>query len=333
MMRKITYALLGVIAVAGFVFGHGTVSPAWAASKPVVVKAVAFLPVNNANVAGFNVFVEKMNKKFKNNIQIKLLGGPEVTPPFQLHEAVKKGVIDMCLTSCGYYPSLLWEAQSAMFINKNYKEIAQTDYFDVMSRLHKDVGLIWLGAGTLNMAFHLYTNLEVKKPKDLAGKKIRVFRPFIPLIKALGAVPINLPMGDIYTAMERGAVDGFVMTHFGFVKDFSWHEVTKYAIDYPVYQGTAIILVNPKRWNEIPADVQGEIIAFKKSTIDPAIHEYYAELSGKDWQLMMDNGVKPIKFSEADGRAFLKLAYDVAWDDVISKSPELAPKLKKMLVK
>lgn len=332
-MRKITYTLLGVIAVAGFVFGHATVSPAWAASKPVVVKAVAFLPVNNANVAGFNIFVENMNEKFKNNIQIKLLGGPEVTPPFQLHEAVKKGVIDMCLTSCGYYPSLLWEAQSAMFINKDYREIAQTNYFDIMSKLHKDVGLIWLGAGTLNMAFHLYTNLEVKKPKDLAGKKIRVFSPFIPLTKALGAVPINLPMGDIYTAMERGAVDGFVMTHFGFVKDFSWHEVTKYVIDYPVYQGTAVILANPKKWNEIPADVQGEIIAFKKSTIDPAIHEYYAELSGKDWQLMMDNGVKPIKFSEADGRAFLKLAYDVAWDDVISKSPELAPKLKKMLVK
>lgn len=332
-MRKITYTLLGVIAVAGFVFGHATLSPAWAASKPVVVKAVAFLPVNNANVAGFNIFVENMNEKFKNNIQIKLLGGPEVTPPFQLHEAVKKGVIDMCLTSCGYYPSLLWEAQSAMFINKDYREIAQTNYFDIMSKLHKDVGLIWLGAGTLNMAFHLYTNLEVKKPKDLAGKKIRVFSPFIPLTKALGAVPINLPMGDIYTAMERGAVDGFVMTHFGFVKDFSWHEVTKYVIDYPVYQGTAVILANPKKWNEIPADVQGEIIAFKKSTIDPAIHEYYAELSGKDWQLMMDNGVKPIKFSEADGRAFLKLAYDVAWDDVISKSPELAPKLKKMLVK
>jgi len=330
-MKKAIITMVTVMVVGLLIFGFA--APTTALAKPVKFKAVAFLPVNNANVAGFNIFIEKVNNKFKNSMQIKLLGGPEVTPPFQLHEAVKKGVIDMCLTSCGYYPSLLWEAQSAMFINKNYREIAQTDYFDIMSGLHKDVGLIWLGAGTLNMAFHLYTNPEVKRPKDFAGKKIRVFRPFIPLVKALGAVPINLPMGDIYTAMERGAVDGFVMTHFGFVKDFSWHEVTKHVIDYPVYQGTAVILVNPKKWNEIPADVQSEIIAFKKSTIDPAIHEYYAELSSKDWQLMMDNGVKPIKFSEADGKAFLNLAYDVAWDDVVNKSPELAPKLKKMLVK
>jgi len=328
-MKNVRYAVIAGVIVVCLALLYAPQCTA----KPVKLKAVAFLPVNNANVAGFNIFVDMMNEKFKDDIQIDLIGGPEVTPPFQLHEAVKSGVIDMCLTSCGYYPSLLWEAQSAMFTNKNFKEIAKTDYFEVMSKLHEDIGLNWLGAGTLNMAFHLYTNPEVKGPKDFAGKKIRVFPPFIPLIKALGAVPINLPMGDIYTAMERGAVDGFVMTHFGFVKDFSWHEVTKHAIDYPVYQGTAIILVNPKTWSQVPESVQKKMIQFKKRKIDPAINKFYEELSDEDWQLMMDKGVKAIKFSDADGKAFLKTAYDAAWDHVNSKSPELGPELKTMLVK
>jgi len=91
--------------------------------------------------------------------------------------------------------------------------------------------------------------------------------------------------------------------------------------------------VRIEKWNEIPSDVQQEIIGFKKSTVDPAIHNYYAQLSDKDWQLMMDKGVKPIKFSQADGEAFLKMAYDAAWDHVIGKSPELGPRLKEMLVK
>jgi TRAP-type C4-dicarboxylate transport system substrate-binding protein len=202
-----------------------------------------------------------------------------------------------------------------------------------MRKLHQDVELIWLGEGTLNMNFYLYTNPQVETPKDLAGKKIRVFPPFIPLINALGAVPINLPMGDIYTAMERGAVDGFVMTHLGFVTDFSWHEVTKHVIDYPLYQAVAVILVNQKKWNQLPPDVQKAIIAFKQGTVDPAISDYYAKLSAESWQLLMDNGVKPIKFPQADGEAFLKMAYDSAWDRVISKSPERGPELKDMLVK
>lgn len=328
-MKKAYYSLFTIMVMVGF-FGEGLAA---SEAKSVKFKAVAFLPVNNANVAGFNIFIKKVNEKFKGNIEIELVGGPEITPPFQQHEAVKKGVIDMCLTSCGYYPSLLWEAQSAMFTNKNYQEIAKTNYFDIMSKRHNDVGLVWLGPGTLSMTFYLYTNPAVETPKDLAGKKIRVFPPFIPLIKALGSAPINLPMGDIYTAMERGAVDGFVMTHLGFVKDFSWHEVTKHVIRYPLYQATAVILANPSKWNKLPADVQKQIIAFKKSTVDPAVSDYYVQLSDKDWKLMMDKGVKPIKFSDADGEAFLKTAYDAAWDRVIGKSPELGPKLKKMLVK
>jgi TRAP-type C4-dicarboxylate transport system substrate-binding protein len=153
------------------------------------------------------------------------------------------------------------------------------------------------------------------------------------LIKALGAVPINLPMGDIYTAMERGAVDGFVMTNSGFVTDFHWNEVTKHAIQYPLYQATAVIIVNPKKWDKLPADVQKAVIEFKKSTVDPAVSEFYAQKGDKDWKLMLDKGVKAISFSQADRDAFLKMAYDSAWNHVISKSPELGPKLKKMVVK
>lgn len=302
-------------------------------TKPVTFKAVAFSPVDNTIVAGFKIFADKINARFKDYLRVDLIGGPEVTPPFQLHEAVKSGVIDMALTSCGYYPSLLWEAQSAMFTNKGYKEIALTDYFDTMFRLHEKAGLIWLGAGTLDMSFYMYLNPRIGASKELAGKKIRVFPPFIPLVKAVGAVPINLPMGDIYTAMERGAVDGFVMVHFGFVSDFSWHEVTKYVLDYPLYQATAVILVNPKKWQSLPPEVRAQVIAFKKEEIDPAVSEYYARLGAKSWQKLLQSGVKPIRFPQGDGEAFLKLAYDAAWDHVIGKSPELGPKLKAMLVK
>ena len=329
-MRKVLHCLIaGLIVVS--VIGIAIPNAVWA--KSVKFRAVAFLPVNNSNVKGFNIFVQEVNNKFKDNLEIEVLGGPEITPPFQLHEAVRKGVIDMALTSCGYYPSLLWEAQSAMFTNKNYSQIAKTKYFEVMSKLHKDVGLIWLGAGTLDLNFYLYSNPPVKSANGFKGKKIRVFPPFIPLIKSLGAVPINLPMGDIYTAMERGAVDGFVMTNTGFVSDFSWHEVTKHVYKYPLYEATAVILVNPKKWNALPAEVQNAIIEFKAKEIDPAIARYYKQLSEQEWKKMEDSGVKTIVFSESEGKAFLNMAYDSAWNHVISKSPEMGPMLKKMLVK
>jgi len=202
-----------------------------------------------------------------------------------------------------------------------------------MADLHKKVGLIWLDSGNHNQAFHLYTNKPIKKPSDLAGLKIRVFPAFIPFISALGAAPVNLPMGDIYSAMERGNVDGFVMTHFGFVKNFSWHEVTKYVIDYDLYRAAANILVNPKKWNQLPADVRQGIIDYKKTEINAAAADWFGSVSNERWQLLVDSGVKPIKFSLSDAETFLNTAYDSAWKYVADKSPDLAPKLKKMLVK
>lgn len=306
-------------------------------------KAAAFLPVNNIDVKGFRIFIDKMNVKFKDYLEIELLGGPEVTPPFQLHEAVKSGVLDMCQTSCAYYPSLLWEAQAGMF--KNY-EISGTEnypeFYEIMSKLHEDVGLVWLDDCDLGETFHMYSNVSLDTPWNLAGLKIRVFPAFIPLVEALGAVPINLPMGDIYTAMERGAVDGFVMTHYGFVTDWSWQEVTKYVIDYPLYTTAAYVLVNPDTWNKLPPNVQQEIREFKINKIDPVALEYYTQVSDETWKQMLTPSFRPplnktppklIKFSEADGKAFLDLANDAAWDYVIAKSPEIGPKLKELLIK
>lgn len=328
-MGKLGYALVAVIVAVGLVFGFAGPS----AAKPVKFKAVAFLPVNNVDVKGFRMFIDMVNKKFEDYIKIDLIGGPEVTPPFQLHEAVRKGVIDMAQTSSAYYPSLIWEAQSAMFTNKDWEERYKTNYYEVFEKLHADAGLVWLDTAVFGEKFHLYTNKPVKKIGDFAGQKIRVFPAFIPLIKALGAVPINLPMGDIYTAMERGTVDGFVMTHVGFVTDFSWHEVTKYAIDYELYRGIANILVNQKKWNKLPANVRKQIIEFKKNKVNPESAAFIKKIADERWQLLIDKGVKPIKFSPADEKRFSNLAYDSAWDYVIKKSPELGPKLKKMLVK
>jgi TRAP-type C4-dicarboxylate transport system substrate-binding protein len=275
-----------------------------------------------------------VNEKFKDHINIDILGGPEVTPPFQLHEAVKKGVIDMCLTGPSYYPSLVWESQSAIYTHKDSKEIYQTEFHEIMKRLHEKAGLIYFGSVNHLQGFHLFSNVKFGKVSDFSSKKIRVFPAMIPLIKGLKAVPINLPMGDIYTAMERGTVDGFIMTHFGFVEDFSWHEVTKYVLDYEIYSAATSVLINPKKWNKLPIGIRSAIWDYKNNTIDVAIAKFYKKVSKSKWDLMINKGVKPFKFSSVvDKDSFFKIAYDSPWDNIASKSPDLGPKLKNMLIK
>ncbi len=134
--------------------------------------------------------------------------------------------------------------------------------------------------------------LKSRRRRTFQGKESGSFRHSFLSQRLLASRPSTYRWGDIYTAMERGAVDGFVMTHFGFVNDFDWHEVSKYVIDYPLYQGTAIILANPKKWGQLPPEVQKGIIDLKKESIEQAISDYYAPLNQKDWKLMTDEGSK-----------------------------------------
>ena len=66
--------------------------------------------------------------------------------------------------------------------------------------------------------FAIYMGEDVSSLEDLKGKRIRVFPTRLPLVQALGAEPIVLAMGDIYTALERGAIDGYVQGPLNQVK-------------------------------------------------------------------------------------------------------------------
>ena len=84
----------------------------------------------------------------------------------------------------------------------------------------------------------------------------------------------------------------------------------------------------------MPAKVQAAIWNYKKDIIDPQIAEFYKNLGKEEWKIMVEKGVKPVRFAYAeDEKKYQSLAYDASWKDILEKSPELGPKLKSMLVK
>jgi len=330
MTKERSLKLLAYVCLVSIFF---VITSGMAFAKPVKFKAVSFLPKGNPTIKAFGMIVEDFNKKFKGEAVISWAGGPEVIPAFQLHEAVRSGAVDMVATSSAYYVSVLPVSYSLMFSNKTHEEMRQAGFFDAFAEIHKEVGLIYLGEMAFGRKFHIYMNPPVKTPADIAGKKIRVFPAITPFVKALGAAPVMMTMPEIYTAMERGVVDGFTMATIGFVKGFSWHEVTKYMIEPGFYRGSVAWLANPKKWGKLSPDLQKRIINWKYSVFDPKAEKFYIKQGNFNKKLIYDSKVEVVKLSPSDAEAYLKLAYDSAWAGIIKKAPDVGPKLKAMLVK
>ena len=232
-----------------------------ALADAVKIDAVTLAPKPVYINKPFKMFVDAVNKKFAGEIEINWRGGPEIMPPFKQAEGVRNGAVDMTYTSPSYYQGLVPTSGTMNLSYKTYSEIAATNYHKRMTELHAEKDLIFLGeipATQLN--FVIYMGEEVSSLEDLKGKRIRVFPTLLPIVKALGAEPIVMAMGDIFTAMERGAIDGYMQGPLAQAKQFEG--LVKTVIFPGVYRAGFPVLINKDTWAKMSPDLQQRLTTF-----------------------------------------------------------------------
>ncbi len=74
----------------------------------------------------------------------------------------------------------------------------------------------------------LSKNHRIETPEDLQGLRVRSPSPLAnSILEALGAIPVSMPMGEVYEALERGAIDA-AMAPLETLYNYSFHEVVDY---------------------------------------------------------------------------------------------------------
>lgn len=298
-------------------------------SAPLVLKAVTAFPKNHLNNDTVQTFVDRVNEKCKGKLEIRWLGGPEVTAAFDQPNALKSGTIDMILYyPYGYLKQLMPEAEAKGLSELAEWEERRTGAFELWEEIFaKRVNAKYIGRFHNLIPFMLYTNKKITKVDDFKGMKIRVMPLYVPFIKALGASPTILPPTDIHTAMERKVVDGFIWPRTGMI---SWglQEVTKYMLLPGFFQMEPATMINMNKWKQIPKDVQAIIMDVMKDI------EYIATMRQlmiveKEDNVRLKAGMEFIQLPPEEAKKLLKVIHDATWEFVIKSAPEYGPKLQK----
>ena len=101
----------------------------------------------------------------------------------------------------------------------------------------------------------------ISSVEDLHGLTIRCPSGAITdVLAAWGASGVSMPPNDVYEAMEKNNIDGYIFEVVG-TCTFSLQEVTNYYLDMPLYTGPFAIAMNWDRWNSLPAEYQEAIDA------------------------------------------------------------------------
>jgi TRAP-type C4-dicarboxylate transport system substrate-binding protein len=314
-MKRLSFSLLlvRILACAALVAPFGSAS----AQSPIVLKGITPWTADYDLSKSFFMFQELVNAKLKGKVVVSYLGGPEVAPPNQQFAALKNGVVDVIVGAAAYYRTEIPLAAAVQFADKLPSELRKTGYFDVMKKIHADAGVVYLANTAGGNRFRLYMGKKIEKP-NLAGMKIRVSPVYAPLVQALGGAPVSMAPGDVYTAMERGVVDGYGWTYTG-IDVFGWNEVTKFVVDHPFYSLDGVILMNKSAFDKLPADIQTALLEIG-AELEVKVQAYMADRLSKEDAKLKKLGMQMIKFSPADAASYVKTANDAGWKDFIEKN-------------
>ncbi len=270
------------------------------------ISAVHAFPETLIYTQSFLSFVDKVNEAGKGVVQIEVRGGPEAIGMFQQPDAVRDGIVDMVYTPGSFYGGALPEKDAMVTANITAVEARANGGTDLMNQIHQEkMGLYYLGWFDSGVSYNLWTrdapefddagNLKVD------GLKLRgnaVYNAFFS--NYLKAQVIDLPTGDVYSALQRGVVDATGWTQIGLI-DLKWNEFLNYRIEPAFFSTDLGVIVNLEKWNSLSDEsrkiLQDVAIAHERESVEA--------LAGKrdaDFAALEEAGMKVVSL-EGEAKA------------------------------
>jgi len=236
------------------------------AAQETTLRAVSAFTTDNFLSEHFLKLIDKINAEGKGLVQVRYVGGPEAIPAFEVGTAVRNKVVDMANVPSAFYTNVAPEAMATAFTEHNYDTLRKRGAIDYLNTIMAGKNLIYLARTVDYMPFHIYTNKGFAG--DLKGQRMRTTGMYRDLFLALGATVVQTSPAELYTALERGVVDGYGWPSIG-VFDMGWQEKTRYRIDPGFYSVEVSIFVNHNTWDKM-SDAQRQFLREQMQKVEDA---------------------------------------------------------------
>lgn len=322
-MHAITMAVpVGAVLAAGLVLAMGA---APAAAQEVTLRGATSFASGTTFSQPYEALVDWINENGQGVLRIQKVGGPEAVPPFELGNAVSSGVVDIANVTAAFYTNVLPEGDALKLARNTIQQQRENGCYAAIDQLHQDrMNVKYLGRTGDHINFHLYLNKPIEGA-DLSGLTIRTTPVYQAMFQALGATPVTTAPGEVYTALERGTIDGYGWPVQG-VLDLGWHEQTAYRVDPGFYQVDVNILVNRDRWESLN-DAQRDLLERGMAWLE-ARNEANIARNEAESQRQEEAGIQVIRLQGEAEQAWLEAAETAGWNAVAAVNAEMAETLR-----
>jgi TRAP-type transport system periplasmic protein len=263
-MKKLAYlnVVLAVLAVVALGAGGAALAPApaGAQAKPIVWNLPHVAAPSYYHIVNLNAFAAKVKEKSGGRMEIRVHPASSLYPQQEILPSLLDGRSEIGPVLSGYLTDVLLElgVLELPFMTASLEEHrkAQQTLKPFFTEQLGTKGLKLLTAHAWPSQ-QVFSHQPIRTIADWKGKKIRVYgADSSNITRALGGVPVNIPFGELYTALEKKTVDGAITSATN-AEPMKFFEVSK-TINYWFLAGASSewLVTNQKAWDGLPKDLQ-----------------------------------------------------------------------------
>jgi len=209
-------------------------------------------------------FAKNITEITGGRLTIKVFAAGELVPAFEAFDAVQRGTADVMHSTPYYWQNkhkILALFTTVPFGMTNYESVAWMRYGggqQVWDEIYAQFGLKGFVAGSTSVQMAGWFNKEIKSAADVKGLKMRIPGLGGEALRRLGATIVNLPVGEIFGALQSGTIDATEWV--GPWQDLAagFYKVTKYYYWPGLHEPATLneITVNKAKFDALPKDIQ-----------------------------------------------------------------------------
>ena len=255
-------------------------------------------------------------------MQITVYGAGEQVPAFGVFDAVSSGSHQM-----GHSGGYFWKGKvpAAQFFTSVPFGLTADEInawvnrgggLELWREIYEPFNIYPIPAGNTGTQMFGWFNKEINSLEDIKGLKMRIPGIGGEVLKEAGGIPVTLPGGELFTALQTGVIDATEWVGPYNDLTFGFHQAAKYYY-YPGWHepGPMLeLLINMDAWNSLPKHLQVIIETATKAVNQDTLDEYLARNNQALTELIEVHGVELRKLPDDVIEEFRAISNEILSD-------------------
>lgn len=250
--------------------------------------------------------------------------GPETVSPFEQLEPVQANVFQILHTAASYHMGTTRAGIVGDSMSGSVDDRHKAGVWDALDQHYSTFGLKLLAMFVASDGYHFMVK---EKPEgfSLRGLRIRGTQAYGPAIESLDGTNVTMPLGDVYTSLERGLIQGLATPVLG-SSDMGFSDQAKFMVQPRFGNPTTYLLMNLDAYEALSDDTKAALSHAMLGLEDEA-QKKFGELMTKEDQALSNAGVEAVQFPPDKSVIYQSGFSEGLYALVRETEPEMAEKL------